>query len=160
MEGLAAKPCVPFCCKDSSTWCGIFWSSRILSTFAQPNWLVTHGNVSNIKSALQNKFLKIQRFGHRNLAHPFWPEVNPEVLINAIILSKYGKQQAVKREMISFLVSYRDLQMGWGPRARCNCLSQAPAGLCAHTQLVLGLLTHIGMEHWHAAMAQSWDCLW
>lgn len=66
----------------------------------------------------------------------------------------------MKHEMISFLVSYRDLQMGWGPRAQCNCLSQAPAGLCAHTQLVLGLLRHIGMEHWQAAMAQSWDCLW
>lgn len=62
--------------------------------------------MSNIKSALQNNFLKIERFGHRSLAHPFWPEVNPKVLIKAIILSKYRKQQAMKREIISFPVSY------------------------------------------------------
>lgn len=161
MEGLAAKPHGPFCHRDISVWHEIRWSSRTLSTFAQSNLLVTHSNMSNIKSALQNNFVKLQRFGHRSLAHPFWPEVNPEVLIKATILSKYRKQQAMKHEIISFLVSYTDLQTWDEAHVYCVIACHRPQlGSVANTQVVLGLLRDTAMEDWHGAMVQSWDCLW
>lgn len=126
------------------------WSSRILSTFAQSNLLVTHGNVSNIKSALQNNFLKMQRFGHRSLAHPFWPEVNPEVLIKAIILSKYRKQQAMKHEMVSFLVSYPDFQTWDGGHMYSVIACYRPSwGLLLTLRSFLACWTH-----WHGGLAR------
>lgn len=148
------------------------WStlnSRILSAFNQSSLLVTYGNISNIKSVFQNNFLKIQRFSNRSLAHPFWPEDNPEVLIKGIILSKYRKQQAMKHEIISFLVSYTDLQTWDGAHVHgviaCHG-AQLDSVLTPRSYLACSdtLAWSTGMLPWHRAgiacgrTASGWGC--